>query len=116
MIAVPFRSRRVVAGLPVILILALNSSALAADHTVTGTIAGYECGDNCYLTITSESGEAQVGLCAAPECQPWNEVAEMPEDLIGRAVAATVSTGTQFDNEGNAMGEMQAFGKIEFMD
>ena len=116
MIAVPVRSKRLAAVLPALVLAAAGSVAVAQDGTASGTITGYQCGDNCYLTITSQSGEEHVGLCVAPECAAWNEVAEMPEDLIGKEVAVTLGVGTQFDAEGNNMGEMQAFEKIEFAD
>ena len=107
------RSTLLVVVAPLMLPVA-GSAALSADMTVSGTIAGYECGDNCYLTITSATAEELVGLCAAPECQAWNEVAEMPRDLVGRKVTVTVGVGMQFDAGGNAMGEMPAFEEIEF--
>ena len=96
-----------------LLLLFHSPLAAAQDTTVSGTITSYECGDNCYLTITSDSGEEHVGLCAAPECVPWNEVAEMPEDMVGVHVVAATAMGTQFDGNGDPVGEMLAFESIE---
>ncbi len=48
---------------------------------VSGAIKSYECGDNCYLTITTEAGEEFTGLCAAEACQPWNDVTRDAEFL-----------------------------------
>ena len=108
----PFRSRPLLAGIAALL-LANGSLALAGERAVTGTITSFQCGDNCYLTITSASGEEHVGLCAAPECAAWNEVAEMPKSMVGKDVVATVGVGTQFDGNGDPVGEMLAFEKIE---
>ncbi|UOG90940.1 MAG: SH3 domain-containing protein [Candidatus Thiothrix sulfatifontis] len=77
--------------------------------TLVGVIASYECGDNCYLTITDKQGVPHSGLCSAPLCDAWNEVAEMPAKFKNKKVKATVGTGTQYDGSGNVMGEMDAF-------
>ncbi|MFH1795672.1 MAG: hypothetical protein ABIK36_11200 [Pseudomonadota bacterium] len=81
---------------------------------VSGRIGLYECGDNCYLTIRTEDGEDLTGLCAAPECEAWNENAEMPADFVGRAVTVTIEMGEQTDADGNVMGEFPAFTAITF--
>lgn len=78
-------------------------------HTLEGVIHSYECGDNCYLTITDTQGEDHAGLCSATLCSRWNAVAAMPERFKGKAVTVTVGTGTQYDAEGNVMGQMDAF-------
>lgn len=80
-----------------------------AGKTLVGVIASYECGDNCYLTITDKQGVPHSGLCSAPLCDAWNEVAEMPATFKNKKVKATVGTGTQYDGGGNVMGEMDAF-------
>lgn len=80
-----------------------------AGKTLVGVIASYECGDNCYLTITDKQGVPHSGLCSAPLCDAWNEVAEMPAKFKNKKVKATVGTGTQYDGGGNVMGEMDAF-------
>ena len=90
--------------------------AVAEDGRMEGTIKGYECGDNCYLTITDASGEEQTGLCVAPECEKWNEEAAMPESEVGRRVAVTTGTDVQVDGSGTVMGEMMSFRTIEFLD
>ncbi|WP_232375613.1 hypothetical protein [Mesorhizobium comanense] len=90
--------------------------SLARDRTITGTIRGFECGDNCYLTILDRNKAEQVGLCAAPECKSWNEQTAMPSRYKGKRVAVTVGQGQQVDGSGNVMGEMMAFKKIRFLD
>ncbi len=90
------------------------ASASMGTDVVSGEIRAYECGDNCYLTILSEDGEELTGLCAAPECDPWNEVAEMPARFVGRPVTVTIEMGEQTDAEGNVMGEFPAFTRIAF--
>lgn len=90
--------------------------AQAQDGTIEGTIRSYECGDNCYLTITDAAGEEQTGLCAAPECADWNEAAAMPSEFEGRQVVVTLGEGVQTDAEGNVMGGMTAFTKLDLVD
>ena len=94
--------------------LGLAPDATAAPKTLKGKIARYECGDNCYLIITDKAGAEHTGLCSAPECDPWNEVAEMPQKFVGRKVTVTIETGQQTDAEGNVMGEMDAYTTIKF--
>jgi hypothetical protein len=85
-----------------------------AAETATGTIKSYECGDNCYLTVARSGADDLTGLCSAKECEPWNEVAEMPADMVGRKVTVTVEMGQQLDADGNVMGEFPSFTKIAF--
>ena len=83
--------------------------------TIDATISGYECGDNCYLTIIdSEDGE-MTGLCIATLCEEWNMEAAMPEKYIGKKVRIVVGEGQQFDAAGNVMGTMEAFTNIELL-
>lgn len=90
------------------------ASASMDTDVVSGEISSYECGDNCYLTIVSADGEELTGLCAAPECDAWNEVAEMPARFVGRAVTVTIEMGEQTDADGNVMGEFPSFTRITF--
>ncbi len=84
-------------------------------RTIEGVISSYECGDNCYLTITDKRGEDHSGLCAADLCTPWNDVAAMPSSFKNRKVKASIGTGTQYDGAGNVMGEMDAFESITLL-
>jgi hypothetical protein len=95
-------------------LFAATPAVASETETLDGVIKSYECGDNCYLTITTDAGEERSGLCAAPACQPWNEVAEMPADQIGRAVTVMVGVGRQVDGSGNDMGEFEAFNDVQF--
>jgi hypothetical protein len=88
----------------------------APDNTkqiVKGVISDYGCGDNCYLTITDAGGKEISGLCTAPLCQQWNEKAEMPAEFKGKKVI--VRKGLKYDGEGNVMGEMESFEKIDML-
>lgn len=98
------------------LVMGQCASSLAKDRTITGTIRGFECGDNCYLTILDSKKAEQVGLCAAPECKDWNEKAAMPLRFKGKRVTVIVGTGQQLDGSGIVMGEMVAFKKVRFLD
>ncbi len=82
--------------------------------TLTGTIVGYECGDNCYLTVKDEQGTEHVALCTAPQCDSWNEVAAMPKSFLKKKVQVSVGRAKQYDGAGNEMGEMDAFDSITF--
>lgn len=95
-------------------VLAVPSQA--KDKTITGKIRGFECGDNCYLTIIDSKKAEQVGLCVAPQCKTWNEQVAMPRRYKGKRVTVTIGTSQQFDDSGNVMGEMMSFKKIEFLD
>ena len=87
-----------------------------AQQTLTGKIKSFECGDNCYLTIRTDQGRDETALCAAKACDPWNEVADMPKSVVGRAVRVTLGTRTQVDGGGNRMGRMKSFRTMTFVD
>ncbi|QLQ32225.1 MAG: hypothetical protein HZT40_12220 [Candidatus Thiothrix singaporensis] len=53
-------------------------------RSLTGTITGFECGDNCYLSIRDQQGADHTGLCAAPLCDDWNNAAAIPDSLKGK--------------------------------
>ena len=84
----------------------------AKPAEIAGTIAAFDCGDNCYLTIKKADGEEIYALCHAPQCAPWVEEQAIPKQLIGRKVAATLGKGKQTDAAGTVMGEMEAFAKL----
>ncbi|MBU0656617.1 MAG: hypothetical protein KJ914_15965 [Gammaproteobacteria bacterium] len=90
-----------------------DSTISATSRQLDATIVSYECGDNCYLNIKDEQGEEYTGLCTAPLCDNWNEVAAMPDSFKGKRVRVTVGEGQQFDGGGNLMGTMDAFESIE---
>ena len=94
---------------------ATSKPSKATSKSLTGKISGYECGDNCYLTIKDSQGTEHSGLCTASACDKWNENAEMPNSFIGKKVTVTVGRGNQVDGSGNSMGEMDAFDKIEIL-
>jgi hypothetical protein len=94
-------------------IFALPSAA--ADSKASGKIVRFECGDNCYLIIKTRAGKEVTGLCVAKTCQPWNEVAKMPEKYVGRRVAVTMGAGQQIDGSGNVMGDFLSFTSIRFL-
>ena len=94
---------------------ASSKPSKASSKTLTGKISGYECGDNCYLTVKDSQGTEHSGLCTASACDKWNENAEMPASFIGKKVKVSVGRGKQVDGSGNVMGEMDAFDKIEML-
>ena len=95
-------------------LLAANA-ALAAEKVLIGKIKNFECGDNCYLTITV-AGREKTGLCEAKACRPWWQNQQMPRAHIGKSVRVTIGVGVQRDAEGGARGKMLSFKTITFVD
>lgn len=88
-----------------------------APKTLVGTITKFECGDNCYLTITDKKGKEHNALCSDNSiCEKLMTAAD---DKLGgykgKKVKVTVSTGQQVDGNGTVMGTMEAFIKIELI-
>jgi hypothetical protein len=94
----------------------LPANATPKPTTLEGTIFSYECGDNCYLTIKDSKGKEHSGLCSATACEPWNEVAAMPNSFKGKKVKVTVGEGEQVDGNGTVMGKMDAFDDLQWLD
>ncbi len=92
-----------------------NAQNRKPARTITGTIKGFECGDNCYLTIKDSRGKERTGLCTAAACQSWNENTVMPKRFKGKRVRITVGKGKQLDGAGTVMGTMDAFKRIVFL-
>ncbi|HPQ96675.1 MAG: hypothetical protein KDI44_09655 [Thiothrix sp.] len=86
------------------------------DRLLNGRIKSFECGDNCYLTVTDDADKDHVGLCTAEMCGPWNEETRMPEDMAGKPVEITIRVGVQIDGDGNVMDEMDAFDEIKVLE
>lgn len=82
-------------------------------RTFEGTITSYECGDNCYLTITDLQGQEQTGLCGASICELWGENESSFSRYQGKKVRITVDNGQRVDGEGEVIDEMDAYVKIE---
>lgn len=90
------------------------SASAQSDGSLRGKIAGYECGDNCYLTIVDEFGGKHDGLCVADACRPWNQATQMPKRLIGKTVVAHIAMGVQLDGSGSVVGRAMAFRTLRF--
>jgi hypothetical protein len=100
----------------ILLLAAVGGFALPASAaSLEGKITGYECGDNCYLTVMDASGEEHTGLCTATLCESWNAETAMPDSFKGTQVKIKVGTGTQVDGSGNNMGDMESFDEIELL-
>src|SRR5436305_15171376 len=72
-----------------------------APKTMEGTISKFECGDNCYLTITDSKRKEHTGLCLAPLCNAWTEQQKMPARLKGKRVRVVIGKGKQYDDAGH---------------
>lgn len=85
-----------------------------AVKIIEGTISGFDCGDNCYLTITDKKGKKHNALCSKSACSAWFEKQSMPKRFIGKRVKVTIGKGKQYDGGGNLMGTMDEFIKVQF--
>jgi hypothetical protein len=93
----------------------VEAKSAKVTKVIEGTIAGFGCGDNCYLTITDKKGKEHTGLCSAPLCNEWNAQGMMPERYKGTRVKVTVSRGTRFDGAGRVVDTFEAFTKIRLL-
>lgn len=89
--------------------LFVGAGAAQAASPVEGRIVGFECGDNCYLQITTDKGKDVNALCSVGPCEKWAENAEMPAKFVGRKVEGTLGKGMRYDGDGNPMGGFPAF-------
>jgi len=94
--------------------VAVSSPVVRPGQTLTGRIKKFECGDNCYLTITTPGGDVNA-LCSARACTPWFENQKMPARMIGRKVMVKTGMGKQFDGAGDVAGHYPAFEIITFI-
>jgi TPR repeat protein len=85
--------------------------AAQSDASVDGKIVSFDCGDNCYLTVKTKDGQ-EVGLCVAPECDPWNTDSAMPEALIGKSVKAMIGIGERYMDDGSFVDHALSFRKV----
>lgn len=89
------------------------SFAKDAPKKLTGVITKFECGDNCYLTIRTRTGE-ETGLCEARQCVPWFENQAMPKRFVGKRVTVTTGIGKQFDGNYDVVGHTTSFKAMTF--
>src|SRR4029453_15297780 len=94
--------------------LVTTAHAANKPRTIEGRITDYDCGDNCYLTITDSKGAKNTGLCEAPQCDAWRGRGRMPSNQKGKSVRVTVRRGAQRNAEGEIMDYMDAFTRIEY--
>ena len=85
--------------------------AAQSDAVVDGKIVSFDCGDNCYLTIATKDGQ-EVGLCVAPECDPWNADTVIPKALIGKSVKATIGIGERYMGDGSFVDHALSFRRV----
>jgi hypothetical protein len=90
------------------------NSTTRPGQTLAGRIKKFECGDNCYLTITTSKGDVDA-LCSAPTCVPWFENQKMPSRMIGRKVVVTTGMDKQFDGNYDVVGHYLAFRTVTFV-
>lgn len=92
---------------------AISAHGKPQSRTFEGTITSYDCGDNCYLTITDLQGQEQTGLCGASICELWGENESSFSRYQGKKVRITVDKGHRVDGEGEVIDEVDDFVKIE---
>jgi len=109
----------VLTGVMVLLFLGLSNQIEAqtskAANIMEGTISNFECGDNCYLTITDGKGKEHTGLCLASLCNAWTALQKMPARYKGKRVQVVIGKGKQYDAAGNVMGTKDAFTRIQLL-
>lgn len=88
-------------------------SAAKPGQTLVGRIKKFECGDNCYLTITTPKGDV-AALCSATVCIPWFANQKMPSRMIGKKVVVRTGMDKQFDGNYDVAGHYLAFKTITF--
>jgi len=69
------------------------------DVWLSGAIKSFECGDNCWLTITQPDGQEETGMCVAKTCVPCWENQTMPTTFVGKNVQ--VKLGVRWKVDGN---------------
>lgn len=86
----------------------------------------FECGDNCYLQITLDTGTRVTHVCNEPElCSRWGSRWE-PE-YLGKRVRCTVGRGLAYspnvilDDDGKVLrveelGEVEMFTSVEVIE
>ena len=79
-----------------------------------GILSSYQCGDNCWLTITIENKEKSF-LCAAKECTDFDE-ATFKDNYSGKKVQLKISKDDVVDGSGKKQGESESVTSIEFID
>jgi hypothetical protein len=104
-------------GFILLIALCFSTTVYAQKNkTIVGTISGFECGDNCYLTITDKKGKEHQALCLADLCETF---ATATDDNLagykGKMVKVSVGKGNQVDGAENVMGVMDAFLTIELI-
>jgi hypothetical protein len=104
-------------GFIVLIALCLTNSAYAkqkSGKTLVGTITGFECGDNCYLTIVDKKGTEHRALCFADVCDKFAEANDANlAGYKGKTVKVTIGKGNQVDGANNIMGVMDAFTTLQ---
>ena len=87
-----------------------------APKVLVGTISGFECGDNCYLTIVDKKGKQHTALCDDRLCEKLMTASgDNLSGYKGKKVRVTVDTGKQVDGSGTVMATMDAFVKIQLL-
>jgi hypothetical protein len=82
--------------------LAALTVACAEDGWTKIRLAGFECGDNCYL-VYSKGGAEERAICAAPDCEAFLEAGALPQNLVGAEAEAQFGTAAQVDGAGDVM-------------
>lgn len=69
------------------------SKSKPASWTMDARLAGFECGDDCWLKVKDLRGRADSILCNAPQCEAWMQAGRLPKALAGRKVRMTLRMG-----------------------
>lgn len=68
-------------------------------------LAGFECGDNCYLELTEgvEGAAPRKVLCTARLCADWRDAGRLPARLRNTGAKAKFGRADQVNGAGNVM-------------
>lgn len=89
-----------------------NAAQVGKDALIPIRIAGFECGDNCYLSYQVRAGtsstperELQRALCKVDVCEAWFEQQAIPPEVIGLTARVNLGKGKQYDSDYNIMND-----------
>lgn len=85
------------------------------DVWLSGVIKTFECGDNCYLTITQSDGQEETGLCVATTCKLWWENQRMPSNFVGKPVKVKLGVRWKVDGNYDRVGYGFSFEEVQLV-
>ena len=82
--------------------------------TTTARLVGFECGDNCWLSVKDARGRRESVLCNAPQCERWMSLGTLPKRLVGKRVKMSMRMGKAMSGD-VVMAESPEVFRLEFV-